>query len=430
MSTRLNRWSDRADAVLDRLRITGTFRRDLALAVVVALLTLGLLGLVLPMLGREGLAVPPGRLGVLISLIVVQALVLAVRRLRPALGLVIIAGLDLAVTAALPTQVNFDGLAKLVAAYTCGTLVPNRRLIKLLVAVIAAVTIGRVIIALLVLPGTPPAQLPMMIITAALGTALSYAVPAVVGRYVATRRDYLDLVRRDAEQAIRVQQERAVAAVAAERSRIARELHDIAAHHLSGMAVQAAAIERLIDRDPAAARQATGWVRQQSRETLANLRQVVGLLREPSPGLDDDGAPVPGLAAVDRLVEAARALGTPVELQRSGTPVPLPPIGDLACYRVIQEALSNARAHAPGAPVTIRIDQGTERWAVVIMIDNEAVGDHPPAGDDHQGLGLIGMRERAQLIGADLEAGPRPDGGWRVVLRVPPLERRTAKEEA
>lgn len=431
MNTRVGRLTDRADAALDRAGITGPVRRDALLAVVVGLLTLALFAGLLPLLDQqEGITVPADRIGPLVALIAGQALVLIIRRARPVLALVIIAGFDLAMIAVLPGGITFDGLAKLVAAYTCGTVLPIRRLVGVIAAVIIAGTAGRVIIILFVQSGTPPEQWPAVIISAALTHLLVYAASAFVGRYVANRREYLALVRRDAEQAVRVQQERAAAAVTAERSRIARELHDIAAHHLSGMAVQAAAIELLIDRDPAAARQATGWVRQQSRETLASLRQVVGLLREPAPGLDDDGAPVPGLAAVDRLVDAARALGTPVRLLRTGTPAPLPPIGDLACYRVVQEALSNARAHAPGAPVTVRIDHDQARWAVVIMIDNEPVADQRAAGDDHQGLGLIGMRERAQLIGAELEAGRRPDGGWRVALRVPPLERRTAKEEA
>jgi signal transduction histidine kinase len=213
---------------------------------------------------------------------------------------------------------------------------------------------------------------------------------------------------------------------------MARELHDIAAHHLSGMVVQTAVVERLIDRDPRAAKEAAAWIRAQGKETLHNLRLVVGALREPEAGagadpdvLEDGGAPVPGLAVLDRLVRTARELGTPVDLVQEGVRQELPPIADVTFYRVAQEALSNAREHAPGAPARVLLRYCKSE--VSLDVENEAspTPDHAGAGpspDGHRGFGLAGMRERAQMIGATFDAGPAPSGGWRVTLRLP-LER-------
>jgi signal transduction histidine kinase len=197
---------------------------------------------------------------------------------------------------------------------------------------------------------------------------------------------------------------------------MARELHDIAAHHLSGMVVQAAVVERLIDRDPQAAKEAAAWIRAQGRETLHNLRLVVGALRGPGGDDLDEGAPVPGLAVLDRLVRTARELGTPVELVRDGEPVELPPIADVTFYRVVQEALANVREHAPGAPARIVLRYGVADVSLEVENAARPAPDRPRV---NRGFGLAGMQERAQLIGATLDTGPTPSGGWRVALRLP-----------
>src|SRR5690606_22416313 len=147
-------------------------------------------------------------------------------------------------------------------------------------------------------------------------------------------------------------------------------------------------------------------------ETLDSLRLVVGALRDPGEGPagdgpPDSGAPVPGAAALDRLVRTERELGADVELVREGDPYDLPPIADVTVYRVAREALSNARDHAPGAPVRILLRYGASR--VALRVDNGPGRGRGggPQSDAPRGMGLIGMAERAQLVGAELEAGPR-----------------------
>nr|BFF17756.1 hypothetical protein GCM10025730_12770 [Promicromonospora thailandica] len=249
-----------------------------------------------------------------------------------------------------------------------------------------------------------------------------YVVSAFVGTTVATRRSNAALLRQRAVDLVRTEQARTQAAIVAERSRMARELHDVAAHHLSGLVVQAAAVERQIDSDPESAKRGTAWIRAQGKETLDSLRLIVGVLRE-RPGADGEhaadphDAPPPGLDALDALVRTARAAGDTVELTRAGTSRDLSPIADAAFYRVAQEALSNARQHAPEAPVriTVRFD-GRE---VSLEVVNDPAPGRRRTGTARQGMGLVGMRERAQLVGATLTTGATPSGGWRVLLTLP-----------
>ena len=226
------------------------------------------------------------------------------------------------------------------------------------------------------------------------------------------------------------EQGRVRTAVATERSRMARELHDIAAHHLSGLVVQAGAIERLIDRDPEAAKRATGAVRAEGKETLANLRAVVGVLRESTPSTAADGtgnphldaessAPVPGLAVVDQLLDAARTNGDNLDVSVAGEPYVLPPIADITSYRVLQESLANARQHAPGERVRIVLGYDPEQLELEVT---NPLPKSTPRDEARAGYGLVGMQERAQLSGAALQAGP-VERTWRVRLVVPrPLE--------
>ncbi len=233
----------------------------------------------------------------------------------------------------------------------------------------------------------------------ALAPAASHGIPGLLGAYVQTRRAYTaELVAR-AERLEREQQERARLAVVEERGRIARELHDIAAHDLSAIVVQAGAADRLVDRDATAAKATLASIRRQGRETLTALRQLVGVVRDS----DEAGprAPQPTLARLDELVAGAREGGMAVETTWSGHGRPLPPTVDLAAYRIVQEALTNARRHAPGAAVSVAVAVDDSGARVV-------VANGPP-----------GMRERVQLTGGTLTAGPTGQGGWRVEARLP-----------
>jgi signal transduction histidine kinase len=198
---------------------------------------------------------------------------------------------------------------------------------------------------------------------------------------------------------------------------MARELHDVAAHHLTALIVQATVVERMFDRDPDAARRAAAAIRTEGKSALGNLRSVVGTLRETRP-IESDGAAVPGLQGISELVASHANSRNRPELIVSGAAVDLSAAAELTFYRVTQEALSNARDHAPGAPVTIRIDHRTE-GSVLEVVNGPASAGPVQADRRHRGFGLIGMRERAGLIGAVLAAGPTPDGGWSVKLTVP-----------
>jgi signal transduction histidine kinase len=203
-------------------------------------------------------------------------------------------------------------------------------------------------------------------------------------------------------------------AVLEERVRIARELHDVVAHHVSVMGVQAAVARRLFDRDPAEAVAAIGSVEAAGRQAIADLQQLVGVLRRQEEG--DDLAPQPSLRRLPELVEHMRQAGLPVELSVSGPPQPLPAGVELSAYRIIQEALTNTLKHAgpARAGVAVRYDHGT----VEVEVVDDGQGP-PPARPATGGKGLVGMRERVSLYGGRLEAGARPGGGFRVhaVLR-------------
>jgi signal transduction histidine kinase len=200
-------------------------------------------------------------------------------------------------------------------------------------------------------------------------------------------------------------------AVAEERSRIARELHDVVAHSVSIIAVQAGAAEAYVDRDPARAREHIGAVRRTAGETLTEMRRLLDVLREDEASY----APQPTLAGLERLVEEVRATGVPVELVREGPDGDLPAGIDLAAYRIVQEALTNVRRHAGGAPTRVRVRRADGSVEVEVVNDAPTAPGEGPGG----GHGLVGMRERVRLYGGSLDAGPAGDGGFAVRARLP-----------
>ena len=214
------------------------------------------------------------------------------------------------------------------------------------------------------------------------------------------------------EQLAAEQESRAQAAVAEERVRMARELHDVVAHGVSLIAVQAAAAEDLLDRDPDRARASLSAVQATAREALGEMRRLLSVLRadDAAPGL----APQPGLAAAGELVRRAREAGLDVRLREEGEPLPLPAGLDLSAYRILQEALTNARKHAGTSPTEVLVRHATDE--LVIEVANE-LGDGVPANGS--GHGLAGMRERAATVGGVVAAGPRKGGGFRVEAHLP-----------
>ena len=224
------------------------------------------------------------------------------------------------------------------------------------------------------------------------------------------------LARELEERAARLEREReegARAAVAEERRRIGRELHDVIAHTVSVMTVQAGAARLLLDEEPERAAGPLLSIEATGRQALAEIRRLFGILG--ADAVDSAFGPQPGMADLDGLLEHARRAGLPVQLAVEGEPRPLAPGVDLAAYRIVQEALTNARKHA--APARAGVALRYTRDALELEITND--GGYLTRGGGGGGQGLIGMHERVALYGGELEAGPRAGGGYAVRARLP-----------
>jgi signal transduction histidine kinase len=206
-------------------------------------------------------------------------------------------------------------------------------------------------------------------------------------------------------------------AVAEERGRIARELHDVVAHAVSVMVVQAGAARRSVASNPDQARDALASIESTGRQALAEMRRLVGLQRDRGEGEDAALAPQPSLVHLESLLAATRDAGLPVELTVEGEPRPLPAGVDLSAYRIVQEALTNSLKHAGPARATVRLCYGRE--ALEVQVSDDGQGGGPNGRVDGGGHGLIGMRERVALFGGTLEVGVGHGGGFRVAARLP-----------
>ncbi|WP_354058256.1 histidine kinase [Dietzia sp. 2505] len=397
------------DARLTRLGIRGPVARDALLAVAVAAV-MAVLVLTAMRYAPADLAPAEGTMAWFVVIVVVQSLALVLRRVRVGMCAALVIGTQVGLVA-LDPEVSVRGVAGVVVAVTLGTVFPAGRALRMAAAatLVEAVAVAAVSLARGAGVG--------IVVEHVISTVVVWMASVLLGVYLATRRDHLRLVQERADRLARDRDTRVRSAVVEERARLARELHDVAAHHLSGMVVQAAAVERLVGRDPDAARAGAAWLRDQGRETLDNLRQMVGLLREDA-GDRDGLAPLPGIAALDHLTRTARALGDRVTVEFVGDPVPLPTLVDVSVFRVAQQAVTNARQHAGGADVTMRVTYETDGVMLEVYNGPASEGSVPLRGT-HGGTGLAVMRERAGLIGGTLDAGGTDDGGWRVRLRVP-----------
>jgi signal transduction histidine kinase len=203
--------------------------------------------------------------------------------------------------------------------------------------------------------------------------------------------------------------------LADERARIARELHDIVAHSVSVMGVQAGAARLSMDTDPDRARQVLISIEESAREAVGELRRLLGILR--SDGQPPELAPQPGLADLPGLLAHSQQAGVAVKLAIEGEPFPLPPGVDLAAYRIVQEAITNVRKHAAPCTASVRITYASTR--ITIEVHDTGRRAHLAGAGKNGGHGLVGMRERAAVYGGTLEAGPGQAAGFRVRAVLP-----------
>jgi signal transduction histidine kinase len=237
----------------------------------------------------------------------------------------------------------------------------------------------------------------------------------LLGRWVRQRRQRTADLERHAADLEADRSALAREAVADERARIAREMHDAVAHSVSVMVLQAGAAEQVLATAPERARESLVTIQDTGREAIVELRRMLGLLRDPV--ADASLAPQPSVDHLDALLDQVRAAGLPVELTVEGEPRRLPPGIDRSAYRIVQEGLTNALKHAGPAHASVRLRYGERALELEVLDDGRG-----PAGASGGGLGLLGMRERAALYGGVLAARERPGGGYALSARLP-LER-------
>ncbi|SCG73879.1 sensor histidine kinase [Micromonospora inositola] len=348
----------------------------------------------------------PGQLSVALGWSAVCAAPVAVRRVAPwpAVGAAVA---TLAVPVLLGHAPTTQGVTFVVLTYTMAAHRPLRP------ATLAAVLLW-VPVALANTVAPLDGVLDMGPAYQVLNNLLTASVAYAVGRAVHARRQSTQALRERARVAEANQRSLAEQAVADERRRIARELHDVVAHHVSVMGVLATGARRVLRRDPDTADEAIATIEETSRATLREMRRLLDVLRtdaEPAADL----APQPGLTGIEALVEQVREAGLPVTLRVDGTPGPMEEGVALTVYRIVQEALTNALKHAGTATALVRLTFADASLAVEVTDTGRGPGPTP----DRIGHGLVGMRERVALYRGILRTGPRPGGGFRVYARIP-----------
>jgi signal transduction histidine kinase len=387
-----------------------------------------LLGLVVAVMQVQGMLAKPaevgsrpltdlGHLGYV--LLVVSGLVLVVRRRWP---------VPVFITAALASLVYYtvdfsDGpgwIGLFVALYTLTAYGDGRRSPVIAGVGITVLATGWLIAAADIEPRAAIGWVFFRIAASVMAAALGESVRS--RRAVAAEA----LVR--ARQAERTREEEARSRVDAERLRIAREVHDTVAHAIAIINVQAGVTAYLLDKRPERAREALVTIEQTSAQALHEMRAVLGVLRDP----DNGRLPHPGLAQANALTAMAREAGLDIKLAVTSSAAPLPSAVDHTAYRILQESITNVIRHVGPTEVTVALDYGTDVLEVRVTDeggqdasgDDDASGPQPPDGTVHgssaePGRGIVGMRERCELLGGELTAGPRPCGGFEVKARLP-----------
>ncbi len=346
-----------------------------------------------------GLVDGAGRQGLAAAIAFAHIAPLAWRRRHPEGVLVAMAATGLAF-ATTGNSVVCLGPAVLVAVYAVAAYGPPRRSLPL---------VGGATAAMLVAVAASGARFDTMA-----GNAVVFAVVWLVGDRQRRAVAEAAAERARAVELARSREQRARQAVMEERLAIARELHDIVAHAMSVITVQSGTARMVMDGSPNVAREALSAIEDTSRQALAEMRRLLSVLRDDTAaGSDVLLSPARGLADLDSLVDVAAASGLRVELSRQGDPVALPAGAELAAYRIVQEALTNVCRHAKASTASVVVRYQPSE--VAVEVTDDGIGGVPGTG----GHGLVGMRERAALYGGEVEAAPRPEGGFRVRARIP-----------
>ncbi|MBX3285056.1 MAG: sensor histidine kinase [Actinobacteria bacterium] len=330
---------------------------------------------------------------------------LVLRRRRPFVVFAICIGTT-AVFAALDYPENGLPVACLIATYTVASL-GSRRSTATAAGIVLAVIVG------LTIRGSQGLTL-----GSAAGNIAMFGVAFASGAYMRVRRAYLAELELRAEATDENRRLAAEQAVAEERLRIARELHDVVAHSMSVVAVQSGVAAHVIDGDPAQARTMLTTINGTSRQALAEMRRLLGVLRADGDEPEASRAPAPSLADVPTLVASMAGTGVAVDLDVEGEPRPDAPGVELAAFRVVQEALTNVVRHAGPAQVEVRVRYEPDQVRIDVVDDGRGAASEAVAPDEG-GHGLVGMRERVDLYGGQLRAGPRPGGGFAVSATLP-----------
>ncbi|HEX4212433.1 MAG TPA: sensor histidine kinase [Candidatus Dormibacteraeota bacterium] len=383
---------------VDRLRVAArwltAWPTDVAAAVVLA---------VLDVIGTPdfGGASGPHPRPVLIAFAVIAIAPLCVRRRWPFWALAVVAVTNLVAAAVGLAASPAKAAALLLILYTVSTRT-GRRTSALISAAIAG---GTIYVTHATGPINVIADLVLVVTTWALADS------------VRSRRSLAAALEELARSVDRERAEEARRAATEERARIARELHDVVAHSVSVMTIQAGGARRLVLQDPAEGRSALVSIEQTGRQALAELRRLLTVLRAPAgEGEPADRAPQPGLDRLDELLASFRTAGMEVDARVDDIPRPLPAGVDLSAYRILQEALTNCLKHAPGTHVDVSLTRDNASLLVGVENDGGAIASPELVGAGH---GLIGMRQRVDLFGGELAVGPRSGGGWRVRARLP-----------
>ena len=341
-----------------------------------------------------------------VPLVIAQTLPLAWRRRDP-IRILWITGVAITLYSVLGYHDSIGGVGVFVAFYTVAANEPRHRAMFA-----AAVTAGGIFISFAAYAAL--GSISDLVANLSV-TYLSFGLAWVIGDNLRVRRAYTRELEDRAGQLEREQEEQAALAVAQERGRIARELHDVVAHHVSVMIVQAAAARRVADKDPAAAQEALASIENAGRMALAEMRRMLEVLRAQDGGV----GPQPGLAGLDRLISQVRDAGLPVELNVEGDACCLPDGMDLAAYRIVQEALTNTVKHGGKASAKVTVRHSLEALEIEVVDNGRGAAAPLLAGSPVGGHGLIGMRERVGLFGGELQVGPVLPGGYRVWARMP-----------